>query len=176
MRRTQWRATSSIYGYALSRLVFSPIHDRFESIAGLDVPEISSFLALSKQPLCILLQILKHAHIDHVPSASVSVAIAVQSTPLSLNPPSLHTLVQHTSSELDLRYILHPSSNLFITMGKLIKNHWARLIVLTAAVCTSPLPFPLLHSRSNHKTHKKSQTKSQPPSKASFGRRSSGTS
>lgn len=24
-------------------------------------------------------------------------------------------------------------------MGKLIKNHWARLIVLTAAICTSPL-------------------------------------
>jgi hypothetical protein len=23
-------------------------------------------------------------------------------------------------------------------MGKLIKNHWARLIVLTAAICTSP--------------------------------------
>lgn len=30
-------------------------------------------------------------------------------------------------------------------MGKLIKNHWARLIVLTASVCTSPLPRqPLL--------------------------------
>jgi len=28
-------------------------------------------------------------------------------------------------------------------MGKLIKNHWARLIILTAGACTSPpLPFP----------------------------------
>ena len=31
-------------------------------------------------------------------------------------------------------------------MGKLIKNHWARLIVLTAAVCTSPIPLTHLPS------------------------------
>ena len=89
---------------------FSPIHVRFERIACLDIAERSSFLALSKQRLCILLHILEHAHIDHVPSASVSVAIAVQSTPLSLNPPSRYTVVQHTSFELDLRYILQPSN------------------------------------------------------------------
>ena len=34
-------------------------------------------------------------------------------------------------------------------MGKLIKNHWARLIVLTASICTSPSypPFPILYSK-----------------------------
>src|SRR3978361_317347 len=29
-------------------------------------------------------------------------------------------------------------------MGKLIKNHWARLIVLTAAICSSIQPFSFL--------------------------------
>jgi hypothetical protein len=34
-------------------------------------------------------------------------------------------------------------------MGKLIKNHWARLIVLTAAVCTSSSPSLLLFPQEN---------------------------
>lgn len=35
-------------------------------------------------------------------------------------------------------------------MGKLIKNHWARLIVLTAAICTSP-SLPSSHQTPSNK-------------------------
>jgi hypothetical protein len=35
-------------------------------------------------------------------------------------------------------------------MGKLIKNHWARLIVLTAAACKSPPHLPIFKLITNH--------------------------
>lgn len=78
-------------------------------------------------------------------------------------------------------------------MGKLIKNHWARLIVLTAATC-KPFLFSPLHAflsalnrrflpQSTHQNERRTkltflshqQTKSPPPSKASSGPKSSGT-
>lgn len=39
-------------------------------------------------------------------------------------------------------------------MGKLIKNHWARLIVLTAALCTLPSPPHLPYPQTTNKTPK----------------------
>ena len=43
-------------------------------------------------------------------------------------------------------------------MGKLIKNHWARLIVLTAAACKSPKPKSHKNTLPNHPNNKLTKT------------------
>ena len=67
--------------------------------------------------------------------------------PISLGPTSTDNARTPTLPPIT---IAPTTAHLLQAMGKLIKNHWARLIILTAAACTSFLPTPLPHSPLSH--------------------------